>query len=127
LRVRRCRSTSGSLEVAGVAEQLPAVAPQVTAVLPRTSAILPLVAARLLVPVASAAGSAAPTVPPDASCTRKYRPGAIVPDSGVGCHDVPAEVAYWTLQPETSTVVVPPLKSSTKSFRNVAPLFPPPP
>jgi hypothetical protein len=36
-------------------------------------------------------------------------------------------VAYCTVQPLMSTVLAPPLKSSTKSFWKVAPLLPPPP
>jgi hypothetical protein len=51
----------------------------------------------------------------------------IVPLSGVACHDVPAAVAYCTVHPLMSTEVAPALKSSTKSFWNVAPLLPPPP
>jgi hypothetical protein len=50
--------------------QLPAVAPHTSAVVSRTSAILPPEAARFDVPVASGAGSVAPTVAVDASWTR---------------------------------------------------------
>jgi hypothetical protein len=46
------------------------VEPQDNAVPFRTSAILPLVAARLVVPVASGAGSGAPIAALDASWTR---------------------------------------------------------
>ena len=46
---------------------------------------------------------------------------------GVTAHDVPAVEAYCTLQPVTSTAEAVRLKSSMKSFRNVAPEFPPPP
>ena len=53
-----------------LAEQLPAEPPQERAVAPLTSAIFPPVAARFIVPVALAAGSAAPFVPPEASWTR---------------------------------------------------------
>ena len=56
--------------MSGLAEQLPADAPHVRAEVPRTSATFPLVAARLLVPVASEAGSGAPTLPLEASWTR---------------------------------------------------------
>jgi hypothetical protein len=92
----------------------------------RTRPIFPLVAARLLVPVASALGKAAPTV--SARCeldeessgrARSRRQAAF------GCHDVPAAVAYCTLQPERSTEVEPPLNSSRSRLRKVAPLLPP--
>jgi hypothetical protein len=51
-------------------EQLPAEAPHVRAVSSSTSATFPPVAARLDVPVASAAGSDDPFAPPEASWTR---------------------------------------------------------
>src|SRR5215469_1315208 len=53
-----------------VAEQLPADAPHESAVALLASATLPPVTARFEVPVASAVGSVAPFVPPEASCTR---------------------------------------------------------
>jgi hypothetical protein len=95
------------------AEQLPADAPQLSAVESVTTATLPPETARLLVPVASGVGSAAPAAPPEASWTRKRPPGAIDPLSAVGCHVEPALVAYWTVQPSTVTAAEPALKSST--------------
>ena len=47
--------------------------------------------------------------------------------SAVTCHVVPVELAYWTLQPDTFTAVLPALNSSMKSFFSVAPELPPPP
>src|SRR5262245_14513055 len=95
------------------AEQLPAEAPQLSAVASGTTATLPPETARLLVPVASGAGRAAPSDPPEASCTRKRPPGAIDPLSAVVCQVEPAADAYWTVQPSTVTAAEPPLTSST--------------
>ena len=78
-----------------------------------TTATLPPETARLLAPVASGAGSEAPTDPPDASCTRKDRPGGIDPLRAVSCQLVPAADAYCTVQPSTVTDAEPALKSST--------------
>src|SRR5690349_22022625 len=48
-----------------------------------TRAILPVVALMLMSPVMFAVtGNGEPFAPLDASCTRKYSPGAIVPPSG---------------------------------------------
>src|SRR6185369_16371012 len=66
-----------------------------------TSATLPVVALMLMSPVMFAlTGSAAPFAPPDASETRKYSPGAIVPPSGcLLVQLVPAADAYCNDQP----------------------------
>src|SRR5262245_32282037 len=110
-----------------LAEQLPSEAPQVSAVALRTTATLPPVLARFAVPVASGVGSAAPTAAADASWTRNDFPGWTLPLRGVTCQLVPVADAYWIDQAPTSIAAVPRLKSSTKSFAYVAPLFPPPP
>src|ERR1700720_3161644 len=103
----------------------------VNAVVLVTNAILPEVADKLDVPVASGAGKLPPTAPLDPSCTRKYLPGASrqLPDwhSAVTGQLVPVAAACCTDQPARSTVVVPRLKISTKSFLKVAPELPPPP
>ena len=39
----------------------------------------------------------------------------------------PVALAYWMAHPVTSTVAVPRMCSSTKSWVKVAPLLPPPP
>ena len=69
-----CERAPASLRtVAGpepVEEQLPAEAPHDSAVALSTTATLPPLTARFEVPVASAAGSAPPFAPPDASWTR---------------------------------------------------------
>ncbi len=78
-----------------------------------TSAILPPEAARFVVPVTSGAGSGLPTVPVGPSCTRRWRPGAIEPASGVADQVFPAAVAYWTDHELTSTVEPPRLNNST--------------
>src|SRR5262249_11450447 len=108
------------------AAQLPAEAPHVSAVPSRTSAIFPPEAARFVVPLVSGAGSGAPTEAAEASCTRKYLPGWIVPVSGVACQLVDAADAYCTDQPVTVTGAPPRLNSSTKSFVYGAPELPPP-
>src|ERR1041384_4232121 len=66
-----------------------------------TSAILPVVALRFMSPVMFAeTGSAEPFAPPEASATRKYSPGAIVPPSGcLLVQLVPAADAYCNDQP----------------------------
>src|SRR6185369_6572580 len=66
-----------------------------------TRASLPVVALMLMSPVMFAlTGSAAPFEPPDASWTRKYSPGAIVPPSGcLLVQLVPAAEAYCSDQP----------------------------
>src|SRR5262245_16373090 len=66
-----------------------------------TSAILPVVALMLMSPVMVAlTGNGAPFAPPDASWTRKYSPGAIVPPSGcLLVQLVPAADAYCNDQP----------------------------
>jgi len=98
------------------------------AVVDVTSAILPAVALMVMPPLASGVGSAgAAALLPSASCTRKNRPGAIVPVSAVTCHDDPAADAYCTLQPVTSTGALPRFCNSMKSFRSGAPELPPPP
>src|SRR5262245_64654870 len=94
-------------------EQLPADVPQVSAVESVTTATLPPETAMLLVPVASGAGRAAPTVPPEASWTRYLPPGATDPLRVVSCHVEPAAEAYWTVQPSTVTLADPALRSST--------------
>src|SRR6185312_13912898 len=91
----------------------PAVAPHASGVAPFTTATFPPVAARLDVPVASAAGSDTPLAPPDASCTRYARPGATVPDNAVADQDVLAADAYCTVHPVRSTDEVPRLNNST--------------
>src|ERR1041385_2373692 len=69
-----------------------------------TSAILPVVALMLMSPVIFAeTGKGEPLAPPDASCTRKYSPGAIVPPSGcLLVQLVPAAEAYCNDQPARS-------------------------
>ena len=64
-------------------------------------------------PVASAAGSAAPFVPPEASWTRYRPPAGIVPLSAVDCQLVLAADAYWSVQPSMATGLAPRLNSST--------------
>ena len=66
-----------------------------------TSAILPVVALMLISPVMFAeTGRAEPLAPPDASATRKYSPGAIVPPSGcLLVQLVPVAEAYCNDQP----------------------------
>src|SRR6476619_64679 len=66
-----------------------------------TSAILPVVALMLISPVMfGETGRVEPLAPPDASCTRKYSPGAIVPPSGcLLVQLVPAADAYCNDQP----------------------------
>jgi hypothetical protein len=91
----------------------PAVAPHDSGVALLTTATFPPVAARFEVPVASAAGSAVPLAPPDASWTRYARPGATAPESAVADQDVLAADAYCTVHPVRSTDEVPRLKSST--------------
>src|SRR3954447_8095969 len=93
--------------------QLPGDAPQRIAAPSWTSAIFPPDAARLVVPVTSGAGRALPTVPVGPSWTRRCRPGAIEPASGVTDQVLPAEVAYCTDHELTSTDVPPRLNSST--------------
>jgi hypothetical protein len=66
----------------------------------------------LVVPVASAAGGAAPFAP-EARCTRYDPPAGIEPDRAVIDHDVPAAVAYCSDQPVRLTEDEPRLKSST--------------
>src|SRR4051794_36787958 len=51
----------------------------------------------------------------------------MLPLSAVACQLVPADAAYWTLQPDRSTAAPPRLESSMKSLVNVAPALPPPP
>src|SRR5215510_10327518 len=51
----------------------------------------------------------------------------MVPARSVFCQLIPADAAYWTDQPVTSTALAPRLNNSMKSFLNVAPLLPPPP
>src|SRR5690242_7754911 len=94
------------------AEQLPGEAPHESAVALSTSAILPPVTARFEVPVASAAGSAAPFAPP-ASWTRYRPPAGIEPLSAVDCHVVLAAEEYWSVQPSIATAPAPRLNSST--------------
>jgi hypothetical protein len=83
-----------------------------------TSATFPAVAL-ILIPVfvASAAGNALPTLPPEASLTRMYPPGAIEPVKVAALHDVPAAEAYCTDQPFILTALVVGLYNSTKSLR----------
>ena len=95
-----------------------------SAVVPTTSATFPpvdpLADSRLILPVASGVGNAAPTAPPDASWTRKYCPGAIVPEVMFVLFEpnelpVPANWIEYGVNAK-SIVVVPLLKISTKSF-----------
>ena len=51
----------------------------------------------------------------------------LLPAIGAACHVVPVADPYCTLHPVIETVSVPRLNNSTKSFRHVAPVFPPPP
>src|SRR6184192_525041 len=85
-----------------------------------TRAIFAAVADRFDVPAASGGGRFAPTAPLDASCTRKYLPGANkhgpLGQSGVTDQVVPADAACWTDQPARSTLMPPRLKISIKSF-----------
>src|ERR1051326_971739 len=66
-----------------------------------TSAILPVVALMFVSPAMfGETGSDAPFAPPEASETRKYSPGAIVPPSGcLLVQLVPAAEAYCKDQP----------------------------
>src|SRR5205085_9271168 len=109
-----------------------------SAVVLLTSATFAAVALKLIVPVASAVGSATPqgafpqeAVLVAASCTRTYFPGASrqlpVEQSGVTDQLVLVAEAPCTDQPAKSTVAVPRLKISMKSFLNCALVFPPPP
>jgi len=50
------------------------------ATVPSTNATLPAVALKSVVPVASGVGNATPFAPPEAAWTRKYWPGASVPE-----------------------------------------------
>src|ERR1043166_6384136 len=90
------------------------------ALVPTTGATFPEGAAMAIVPVASGAGRGTPlAVPPD-SRTRKYLPGTITPLTRL-VFELPKlapTLAYWTEYGVTlkSTVVVPRLKISTKSF-----------
>src|SRR5713226_8593106 len=94
----------------------------VNAVVLLTKAILPEVAARLDVPVASGVGKSIPTAPLDASFSRKYLPGASrhgpVGHRAVTGQLVPVAEACCTDQPAKSTVDVPRLNTSMKSFLN---------
>src|SRR5262245_28826492 len=69
--------------------------------------------------VTSGAGSGAPAPEPAPSCTSRYWPGAIVPESSVSCPElaprlpVPVALAYWIDQPASETGVAPRLNSST--------------
>src|SRR2546423_3075433 len=97
-----------------------------------TRASLPEVTDKFDVPVASAAGKSAPTVGLEGpSFTRKYLPGAMeqLPDGHSAVTDqlVPVADACCADQPAISTVVVPRLNSSMKSFLKVAPELLPPP
>src|SRR6266436_5602023 len=88
-----------------------------------TRATLAAVPLRLIVPVASGVGRLWATPDPAASCTRKYFPGSSrqgpLRQSGVTAQlPVPVSEISWTDQPVRSTVVVPRLKISIKSFLN---------
>src|SRR5258707_15470495 len=101
------------------------------AVLLVTKAILPPLTAKFAVPEASGAGRFEPTAPPDPSANKKYFPGGskqgLAGQSAATFQVLPVAEACWTDQPAKSTVVVPRLKISMKSFLNTAPEFPPPP
>ena len=60
----------------------------------RTKATLPAPALRLNVPLASAVGRNSPVLPPDASCRKKYWPGASEPLSEGPCQVPLALAAY---------------------------------
>src|SRR5262249_30771235 len=108
------------------AGQLPGLRPQLSAAAVRTSATFPPETAMFVVPVASGVGRGAPTAAAEASWTRKCAPGATDPERLVTCHVVPAPEVYWTDQLPRSTVVLPRLNSSTKSFVYGAFALPPP-
>ena len=71
--------------------------------------------------VTSGAGRGLPTGAFEASCIKRYAPGANDPARGVIWVGVapklpaPVALAYWTDQPVRETVALPRLKSSTKS------------
>src|SRR5205085_12585322 len=75
------------------------------AAVPLTRATLPAVPDILIVPVASAAGSADPLAPPENSDTRKYWPGCSVfaGSAVLLLHEVPVDEAYCTLRPLKDT------------------------
>ena len=101
-----------------------------------TTATLPPVPLMLIGVASVTSGAGRLTVPPEpwASWMRRYWPGArvtagssvrrVAPDPKF---PVPAALVYWTDQPARLTGEPPRLNSSMKSFRYVAPLFPPPP
>jgi len=108
---------------------------QASGVVVLTRATLPPPAAMLIgvKSVTSGAGSGGLTVVPAASCTRRYCPGARVPERGVMRFvaepklPVPVADVYWTDQPASERGAVPRLNSSMKSFWYGAPVLPPPP
>src|SRR5690242_14285715 len=83
------------------------------------SRILPAVEPKLIVPITSPpTGNGEPhgeplQLVPDASCTKKYCPGSIVPESAVTCHvPVPVALVYCTDQPDKLMVVAPTFNNS---------------
>src|SRR5215471_2836203 len=100
--------------------------PQVRAAVVETTATFPPETARLVVPVASGAGSEAPIAADEFNWTRKYPCAGMDPMSAVVCQLVLAAEAYWTLQPPRLTADELALKSSTKSWSKLAPELPPP-
>ena len=92
----------------------------VATVVPKTSATFPSVD-DMFIPLVTSAVNVCPTAPPLASLTSKYCPGAMVPvvkSTLFAKLKLPALDAYCTEYgvTEKSTVVVPRLNSSTKSF-----------
>src|SRR5262245_32633871 len=102
----------------------------VSGLVPVTSATLPaVVLVRFKVPVASGTGSGAPFAPPDASRTRKYRPGRTFPAFRSVLTQVDALVLRNCTEKGVtakSIVVEPRLNISMKSLVNDAPDSPPP-
>ena len=127
---RPSRSTTVASWAGGHGVELPL---QPSGVVELTSATLPPVPLMLIgvVSMTSGVGSGDPTAAFVASCTSRYWPGASEPDNGVirlvadPKLPVPTRSVYWIDQPARSTVVVPRLKSSTKSWVYVAPSFRP--
>jgi hypothetical protein len=81
--------------------------------------------------VTSGVGKAFPSAPLDPSWISRYCPAAIVQvpigHSGVTAQVLPLLAMYCTDHPVMSTLALPRLNSSMKSFLYAAPVFPPPP
>src|SRR5215813_7075925 len=110
----------GSFVLNGATPSSPGQVETARAVVPTTSATLPEVEPRLIEPFASAAGKGVPfDVPPD-SRTRKYLPGVMAPVVKLlllvpKFEPTPAYCTEYGVT-EKSTIVVPRLNISTKSF-----------